>query len=192
MDFSCLILAGGQSRRMGQDKAQLRLDGLSMVERLYHKVSGIFSEIIIVDNAPGKFALPGVREINDDYPGAGPLGGIHAGLKAAKNQIAFVISCDLPFIKPEDFEPVLKKAPAHDIVVPVINQRKQVLFSSYQKTCLPYLEELLCQKKYQVLLLLDQLNTCYLEEKDFTPGAGERISFNLNTPADYQKALTLH
>lgn len=92
---SGIILAGGLSSRMGQPKALLTLEGKTLLQRQADKLRALGIEDVMIS---GGFELPGVRSIADEYPQRGPLGGLHACLKAAKYERCLVLSVDAPLI----------------------------------------------------------------------------------------------
>ena len=95
--LSGIVLAGGKSRRMGQDKAGLVLGGKTLLQRQVDKLRALGIEDIMLSGA-GCPALPGVRVIPDELPGNGPLGGLHACLRCAKEDACLVLSVDAPLI----------------------------------------------------------------------------------------------
>ena len=80
---SAVILAGGESRRMGRNKAFIDLDGVPLIERVIERVAPLCTEIILVTNDASAYAQFGRRIVADVYPGKGSLGGIFSGLQAA-------------------------------------------------------------------------------------------------------------
>ncbi len=102
---TAVILAGGQSRRMGFDKQTLELDGQPVVGQIAQALSSLFSDIILVTNRPELYedlleSLPRVRLVSDLYPGRGPMAGIHASLLLAQSRYVYVIGCDMPYLSP--------------------------------------------------------------------------------------------
>ena len=98
-DFTVAILIGGDSSRMGSDKATFEVDGLPMATRVAHaaKAAGA-SEILLVGATQAKAKkLTGTWK-KDSYPGEGPLGGVITALKFASHDSVVVLSCDMPFI----------------------------------------------------------------------------------------------
>lgn len=95
--FSGVILAGGRSRRMGRNKAELELMGKTLLQRQVDKLLALGIQDIMLsgENCP---VLPGVRVIPDEYAGKGPLGGLHACLRAAQNPACLVVSIDTPLV----------------------------------------------------------------------------------------------
>jgi molybdenum cofactor guanylyltransferase len=115
---SAVILAGGESRRMGRDKAFIDLDGVPLVMRVIERVAPLCTEMILVTNDPGAYAQFGCRLVADVYPGKGSLGGIFSGLQAAREQYALAVACDMPFLNQELLGYLISLAPAFDVVIP--------------------------------------------------------------------------
>jgi molybdopterin-guanine dinucleotide biosynthesis protein A len=99
---SAVILAGGKSSRMGFDKQQVRIGGVSMVCYIAKQLEALFDEIIIVTNTPEYYeALESSHKriiIGDIYKDNGPLGGLHAGLSRSSSEWTYVTACDMPVI----------------------------------------------------------------------------------------------
>jgi len=102
-DVQGFILVGGASRRMGRDKAQLRLGPETMLERIAAQLSPVTSSVTLVggSHADSGSSLPTVPDVYEKW---GALGGIHAALSAAKTDWVIVIACDLPFVTRDLFE----------------------------------------------------------------------------------------
>lgn len=178
-----IILAGGRSSRMGEDKAFLALGEHSLVERIINKgrEAGI-GEIIVVTNEVWKYAFLNVKVVQDFYPGMGPLAGIHAGLFHAKFMNNFIIPCDMPFVTSGLIVKLLNEQKDCQVVVPMMDGKYQPLAAIYTKHCIPLIESLLKGDITKVIRLYDLVKTCYVELK-------EDVSFfNINTPEDYFKA----
>ena len=95
--LSGIVLAGGLSRRMGQNKAELRLNGKTFLELQVDKLRALGIEDVMLSGTDCP-SLPGTRAIPDEYTGRGPLGGLHACLKAARNPVCLVVSVDVPLV----------------------------------------------------------------------------------------------
>jgi len=98
-DFSVAILIGGDSSRMGSDKATYEVDGSPMAVRVAEAAASAgASEILLIGGTQAKAKkLKGTWK-KDAYPGEGPLGGVITALKAASHDSVVVLSCDMPFI----------------------------------------------------------------------------------------------
>ena len=94
--FSAILLAGGQSTRMGRDKAALDFHGKSLLRYQAEKLRRIGIEDLVI--AGGDVSLPGARTVQDRFPGHGPLGGLHAALEQIENPSALVLPVDTPLV----------------------------------------------------------------------------------------------
>ncbi|HZK29216.1 MAG TPA: molybdenum cofactor guanylyltransferase, partial [Clostridia bacterium] len=112
---TAIILAGGQSHRMGFDKQTIRLGEGTLVDQIAERLSGVFTDIVVVTNRPELYTSMTeghrhVRAVSDVFPGKGPMAGVHAGLLTAESQYVYVIGCDMPHL-----------------VIPFIEQMRQEL-----------------------------------------------------------------
>ena len=175
------ILAGGQSRRMGTDKSQLRFENETFTERIRRTLLGLTDSITVV------------RADQDIYPGWGALGGVHAALSACTTEWAIVVACDLPFVTAELFSFLASKRLDHDAVVPVQQDgRPQPLAALYRiEPCLARATELIQTGHRRPLDLLELVNTRWVPFTELTNlDQAERFFVNINTPYDYD-ALTM-
>ena len=111
------ILAGGQSRRMGSDKAALLIQGEPILKRTARLVASITADVAII-GPPERAALaPGVRILPDRWPQQGPLGGIATALQALPGEAVLVVGCDMPFLNAALLRYLIALAPEYDAVV---------------------------------------------------------------------------
>jgi molybdenum cofactor guanylyltransferase len=183
-----IVLAGGQSRRMGRDKARLPAGTTTLVERIIVRLSPMVDEVIV---AGGSFPdLDGVRVVADDRPGAGPLTGIAAGLRALPGEVGWVVACDLPDVDPRVGELLFGLAADVDAVVPRPKTRPEALCAVYRRRLVPRIEGLLAAGEHRVTALLGQSNVRYVEAAVLRGVDPELRSFrNLNTPPEYRAWL---
>jgi len=128
----------------------------------------------------------------DRYPGTGSLGGIFSGLYAASNQWILVVACDMPFLNLSLFRCMLALTEDADAVVPVIEGRPEPTHALYSKTCLPFIEPKLIAGDLKISGFYDEVRVKYLSEVDVAALDPEFLSFfNVNTPEDLDRALTL-
>ncbi len=183
---TALILAGGKSSRFGSDKSLLILNQKLIVQHLVECCSSFADEVLIVSNQDAKFGLPGIRELHDIYPDMGPLGGIHAGLCAAKNDYIFVSACDMPFFDEFLAKCMLSQLDEYQAVLPYYQNKYEPLFSALRRDkALSVTEYLLQHNKKRMMLLFEQLETycweCTKEEHE--------NFYNINYREDYFKLL---
>src|SRR4051812_8964372 len=97
------ILAGGASRRFGSPKGLAMVCGRTIVERVRDSLVAALGEAVLVTREPGVYGAPGIRSRPDLQPGAGPVAGIEAALRWAREEGrpgALVAACDMPFLDP--------------------------------------------------------------------------------------------
>lgn len=190
MGISGIILAGGQSVRMGQDKTLMTYNNETLVEHTIKEMQKVADEIIIASNDRNKYNLPGLIEVPDIFPAMGPLGGMHAGLTAAKNNYAFVVSCDMPLFSSKLASFLLERRQEYDVVVPELRDYLEPLCAVYSRNCLGAIEKCLRADIKQVFQFYPDVKVLKVSGQELSNlGKAEELFFNLNTPEDYQVLL---
>ncbi|MCR9172141.1 MAG: molybdenum cofactor guanylyltransferase [bacterium] len=182
MNYSGIILAGGKSARMGQDKALMELDGTPMIQHVTKLLSDFVSEIIVASNNKVHHVFGDIG-VTDNVINAGPMAGIEAGLKIAKNDACIVLSCDTPFLDVEILSS-LTESHFQDAVIARCEERVHPLIGIYRKSALPTIQEQLNQKNFKMMELLKKINTDYV---DF-PSTKSKNFINLNTQEAWSQA----
>ncbi len=187
MDVTVLILAGGQSSRMGENKALLIIDGKTMIEHVIGFAQSITDQVILVTNSPELYQSYQLRQVADLRKDMGPLAGIEAGLTASTTEINFIVACDMPFVDPEVGRDILGQLGAHDIAVPLIDGQRHPLFAAYRQSTLPILSKMLDRGERKILDFFNLVDVHWLS--DLTKErAGLPIFYNMNTPEEYRQA----
>ena len=183
-NITAIILAGGQSRRMGRDKASLPLGEQTLLEQLIEQLAGRFQEIIISVSKGQPYPLNNVRQVEDRYENAGPLAGLLAGLQASSSDISLVVPCDQPEIDLGIVRDMLQVLGQHDLVYPRLDgQIPHPLFALYRRSLWPVIEKLIIEGKLSVLHLLTEVKAVALD----IPAS--RFPWHLNSLEDYQNYL---
>ncbi len=183
-----IILAGGQSRRMGRDKAFLPWGTTTFLGGIAEALRGVFDELLLVGNRLEE-PLPGSRLVRDAYSSLGPLAGIQAGLAAASCEQAFVCACDMPYVSASGIAPLLLAARGTrdwQAIVPVGERGPEPLLACYAKSGLPVIEDVLGSGSPRILNILPRLRTFQLPAALFPD---QEVFRNINTPEEYQSAL---
>lgn len=203
---SGVVLAGGRSLRLGRDKRLLTFgSSASQLEETVRRVATIATEVVVVGGSEVTFvadllrnAPPRTTVVPDVQPGAGPLGGLCAGLAAAREDLSLVVACDLPFLNVEVLHYLLMCAHGHDLAIPRrADGRLETLHAVYRRSCLPVLRERLTNGRLRLggaVLDLEAagLRVRYVEEADLiTQDPQLRTFFNVNTLSDLQAAQHL-
>jgi len=189
-DLAAAILVGGQSRRMGQDKALLRLTpvGPMVVETVAQAVRAVTDEIMLVGMETSACVFPGLPQVADTLPGAGPLTGIHAALAASDRSHLLVVACDMPFLNPVLLRYMATLPRDYDALVPVLD-RPQPLHAIYARTCLPVIEAHLREGDFKVTGWYEDANVRRIDRETMARYDPDGLScFNMNTPEDLEFA----
>ena len=190
--ISCIVLAGGEGKRLGTDKAFLRIGGRVLIEGIVEKMARIGDEVIIVTNSPQRYGHLEARVVGDVYPGKGALGGIYSGLKAARNHHSLVVACDMPFLDLRLLRYMILLSPGQDVVIPRVGGLTEPLHAIYSKQCLQPIERVLAAGSLQIIGFFPEVRVCYVEEQEIKLFDSQCLSFfNINTLADLEKARNL-
>jgi len=191
-DITAVILSGGNSRRMGTNKALLNIGGKSIINRLIDILDSIFFEVLISSNNPNTFKFTEKKIIADIFPNRGPLAGIHSALSSINNKKVFILSCDMPLISDELIQFLCKYRTDKPIILPEAEGRIQQLCGIYSKSALNMAENLLSESQrtgsklkgsiYELIEKLDREVVKVDNLEFYHPD----IFFNLNTPEDYE------
>jgi len=190
--MNAIILAGGRGGRLGRDKTVEKVGGHTMLQRVTNCLTSICDEIIVViakDQPRPSLSVEAIVVI-DIYPGMGSLGGIYTGLTASSSLYNLVVACDMPFLNPSLLEYLMKVSPGFDVVIPRDREgRLEPLHALYSKNCIDPIDKQLQQGNLKIDGFLDQVNVRYVEERETSEFDPQRLSFfNINTPADLEKA----
>ena len=197
MSYALVILCGGNSIRMGTDKALLPFGDCCLLEYLVQKFKPYFSKIYLSVKRKGDYAhlnLP-VTEIADIYPNAGPMSGIFSGLSMIDENAAFFMSVDTPFMEPETGIALLDSLEEADICT--LRGKAGYLESAtaaYSKNCITSIGKRLLLHRLPFDGLREQCETRYLTEKALLQYVSTPVDvqfFNLDTRQDYYQALKM-
>jgi len=203
-DVTCVILAGGKSSRMGQNKALMKLGGKTVIERMIDIVEPVSKEKIIITNSPEDFRFLGLPIFEDIYKYKGPLIGIHSGLLHSDTERNFVLSCDIPLMTAEMINYIIEFPTSRPVTICEAAGYLQPLAGVYSKKIFNSLDEHL--KNYDGHKSDGKpkhKNNCgmhsYLnsiapeiirpENLDFY---SDDLFFNMNSPNDYEIILNLN
>ncbi len=196
MSLGCIVLAGGKSSRLGQDKASVELEGRTLLQRSVANLEFLGSDIVIVA-APGQ-VLPRLESacrlitLRDIVPGQGPLIGLYTGLRHAENQYCFVVACDMPFVQRPLVEYMADAAAGYDVVMPRRARGLEPLHAIYGRSCIGSIESSIGAGVHKIDGFIEKVSVKYLEASEIENLDPQGLSFfNINTPADLAKAAGL-
>ena len=189
------IQAGGESSRMGSDKALLTFLGQPLILRLLNRLAWIADEILVTSNQPEHYRFLGLTPVADLVPGVGALGGLYTALSAAAHPFVAVVACDMPFASPELFlaELALLRETGADAVVPRLEQGLETFHAVYRaETCLPHVRKAVEAGLKRADAWFPEVNTRYLTAGEIHPFDPDSLAFmNINTPEELKLAEDL-
>jgi molybdenum cofactor guanylyltransferase len=200
-DASAIVLAGGVSRRLGQDKRRLRLWGTAGPTLLEHTVeilARLCADVIVVLNDPEEWRDLPARLVTDIYPDGGSLGGIYSGLMAATHNYALAVASDMPFLSADLILAMLMHPRNYDVLIPRSLHSgttrnaldAEPLHAIYSKSCLEPMRMLLESGRRQIAAFFPEVQVAYVEPEEtrhYDPSG--RSLLNVNTPEQLAAAL---
>ncbi|MCS6843858.1 MAG: molybdenum cofactor guanylyltransferase [Caldilineales bacterium] len=188
-DLSVIVLAGGASRRMGQNKALLTTsDGETLIGRVVRNLRPLTDDLIVVSNEPDLYAHLDVRLTGDVYLRMGPLAGLHAGLGVARHPWALAVACDMPLVNHRLVRYMVLLRAGHQAVVPRRGEHVEPLHALYHRSCLPAVEERLEAGDLRMISFYPAVAVRYVEEAEIALFDPEGLTFaNANTPEDWER-----
>jgi molybdopterin-guanine dinucleotide biosynthesis protein A len=192
LDIGYIILAGGKSKRLGRNKINEVIGGITLLNRVINVLSAFNGEIILVtakdSSMPDTFTYTKISKVQDLYPGKGMIGGIITGLAASKNFYNLVVAADMPFLNPALIHYMISNAKGNDLVAYKNQNDLEPLHAIYTKNCLPILEEIMLEDR-RIFELLGQVKVRYLSSAEINQYDPKKISFfNVNTESDLRIA----
>lgn len=184
-----VVLCGGAGRRMGGDKATLSIGGVPMAVHVATRVAQIADPVLLArgDQPP----LPGPFEsIPDAEPGAGPLAGIVAALRAVEEPALAVVAGDMPHASPDVLRLLAEIHALEDAIIPVDDAGAQPLHAIYARSALGPLERALSEGVFSVREVLGWLDVRLVPPTEWGPAdPTDRFGANVNTPSDLEDLL---
>ena len=194
IEVTGVLLAGGKSRRMGEDKRYLVVGEQTLLERSLGVLRSMFHEVLVViaqDSVPLDIDA---RVVRDLVPDCGSLGGVYTGLTQATTPYIFAVACDMPFLNQAVITQFTTRRDTADIVMARLATRLHPMHALYGKGCLPAMEQMIVarQLKIQELVSHASLRVQYVTEADLLSIDPSWRSFhNVNTPEDLEAACSL-
>jgi molybdopterin-guanine dinucleotide biosynthesis protein A len=214
------ILAGGESLRMGQDKALLPVGRQVAIERVLQQVNHLSNDVILVTNTPDKYrdylrrsadesgqpsetsgawdgstlphAAPSYRLVTDIYPGKGALGGMYTAITAAHHPWCLVVACDMPFLNTALLSHLISLTPGFDVVVPRVEGVLETMHAVYGKDCLDPIVTRLRKNQLKIVDFFGDMRVRTVTRDEVIRFDPDFRSFlNMNTPDDWERLQEL-
>lgn len=195
VEYSIAINAGGQSSRMGTNKALVDLNGKPIIQHMLERLKPLddAQEIFLVTNTPEEYEHLGLRMVGDIMPDGGALGGIYTAVQQSTTPYTLVLACDMPFIAADLLKFMLtlceNEKPLFEVVVPRVEGYPQGLHAVYHKRCAPMIAMSLQLKQLKVIGFYDNVQVRYIDEPEYEEFDPDKFALmNINTQDELARA----
>jgi molybdopterin-guanine dinucleotide biosynthesis protein MobB len=185
---SLALLAGGISKRMGEDKAFAAFDDGTLLEWMRDRLAPLFSHSFVVTREPSRFQGLGLAVVNDALPEAGSAVGVYTAVLAAPTERVFCVACDMPFVTPRLVRALVDRSDGFDVYVPRHGGNLEPLCAVYGKGTLDAYRQFIQTGGRRIFDIYGDLNTGYLEMDDGRLGDPARLFVNVNTRSELDAA----
>lgn len=186
------IQAGGQSSRMGEDKALKTFLGRPLIQRVIERVSSIADEVIVTTNHPDDYAFLHLPLYSDLKPGRGALGGLYTAIASARHPLVAVVACDMPFASANllEAESQLLLEEGVDVVIPKSSEGYEPLHAVYRReTCIPAIQAAIEADQWKVISWFPEVKVYTLSADEVKRYDLLGLAFwNVNTPEEFSEA----
>lgn len=188
------LLVGGESKRMGENKAFLKIGETMLCERSLEVLNNVCQEVIISSRQSEPYEMFGYPIIVDKIKGKGPLGGLYSILAEVKHEYVFVVACDMPLLCEEGIRSLYGEVEDFDTLVPKALGRLHPLHAFYHKRILPLVEESVLNEKLRITEILNQCRSKIIQiDKNSEIKAHMTVKeenlMNVNTPEDWENLM---
>lgn len=179
-----IILAGGQSKRMGTNKAFVRLNGKPLIDYALDALNKVTPNVILSAGTESLNYknLPAVKDV---FPGCGPMGGIYSALRFSNTELNLVLSCDMPFISADMLNFLVEKATEYksDVTLPIDEEGYfQPLCAVYRKSMIPCFEQAILRQELKLKWMIEKVNFRIIAIENTNKSYNSKTFLNMNTP----------
>jgi len=190
--LSVVIQAGGQSTRMGENKALKPFLGRPLIQRVMDRLAPIADELLVTTNQPAELAFLRVALVPDLKPGRGALGGLYTALASAHQDYVAVVACDMPFASAQLIAACtgMLEQEGADVVIARTAEGFEPMHAVYRRSsCLPAIEAAIAADQWRVIAWFPQVKVRTLTDEEIRRHDPDGIAFlNLNTPEEFEDA----
>lgn len=182
-----IILAGGKSSRMGEDKSFIAFQGRPLIESVIDKLSTLFKDLIIITNNSSPYKKYKIKTYIDIIKDRGPLGGIYTGLYHSNTKYNFIVACDMPFLNISLVEYMVQRINGYDVVIAKRLGRLHPLFGIYSQNCIKFIKGKLVKDNLKIRDFFKYVKVKIITDRETGKFDENGLSFvNINTPEDYR------
>lgn len=190
MTMTGLVLCGGESTRMGRDKALLSISGRPLFVFVAETLRRVCDPVVLAPGCRGRLGITGFQEVDDAVPDTGPMGGIAAGLAASSHDLVAVVAVDMPRLSPALLQYMAVLHSDEDAIVPITSRGREPLHAVYARSSLAHMRGALEEGRLGMRALLDEIKVKEVGEPEwsgFDPSGA--FAANVNTMKDLESEL---
>ncbi len=182
--FTGVVLAGGKSSRMGEDKGLISVEGQAMVQASINLLKSVTERIIIISNNE-VYEQFGYEVFKDILPNKGPMGGILTGLINSNTEDIICLTCDMPYLTDAVIDKLITYSEEGSPTIIQYKDRLQPLVGIYNRALIPQIQSDIENDKLKILKLLDEIEHQVLSLLENE--VGSKVFLNLNKKEDLKK-----
>ncbi len=180
-DISAFIMAGGQSKRFGRDKALFPYRGVTLIERVIGAVRTVIPRVAIIADTADRYRFPDIPCYADIMPGLGPAGGVYTAVRVAETGRAFVFACDMPDLEAGLIRYMISVSDGYDVTIPLIGGNYEPLHAVYSRECGGPMEKSIRRGERRIVGFFDDVRVRPVTEEEIRKFADPSRAFrNLN------------
>jgi len=184
MNMTCAILAGGESARLGQDKATIKIGKKALIHFVYDVVKEMFNEVIILSKIHESIDGIDAPVLKDIVPYGNSMAGVVSALVYAKTPYTFVVACDMPFLSKETLRYMLDEVTGEDIIIPKTRWGYEPLHAIYNRSCIAHFFRLIEQGRFRLREIFPFVGVRELDENPCFFVNDTLVFTNINTMKD--------
>jgi molybdopterin-guanine dinucleotide biosynthesis protein A len=188
MEMTGAILAGGKSRRMGRDKATLRMGDRVLIRHTYDVAKRVFSKILVVSSVHREIEGVEARMVRDFLPVSGSVTGIVSALLNAETPYVFVLGCDMPFLTEDGIRYLIDQVHGEDVIVPKTEAGFEPMHAIYGRSCISPMLTAIERGYMKVTDVFNSLTVRLVSPHPLFLNKGIPVFTNINTEEDLNRA----
>jgi molybdopterin-guanine dinucleotide biosynthesis protein A len=194
LEITGVLFTGGESKRMGRNKAFLEIGGKPLLERNLEVLDSICREVLISCRESEQYSGYSYQVVADQIKGKGPMGGLYSVLPVAKYDYVFVAACDMPFLNSEAIAYIYERIEDYKLVFPYVRDRIHPLHAFYHKKVLKVVEKRIKEDKLRLFDIADECRHKIMNISEEMEGSMlkemiEESFLNVNTPQEWELIL---
>lgn len=182
--MTCAILAGGESARLGQDKATTKIGKKALIHFVYDVVKEMFNEVIILSKIHESIDGIDAPVLKDIVPYGNSMAGVVSALVYSKTPYTFVVACDMPFLSKETLRYMLGEVTGEDIIIPKTRWGYEPLHAIYNRSCIAHFFRLIEQGRFRLREIFPFVGVKELDENPCFFVNDTLVFTNINTMKD--------